>query len=139
MNATANLRPATPGEHADWLNGHCVIEGAVETEHGLLVPADQNVVIYSVQYREDDVVDGDVPRDDVTTTIYDCDDEDPVEHAIRIIRQEGLSFAATGRDWAADPDGSHLIDYREGIRVEVTAHLHGWNDEDVRTIIDRVG
>lgn len=35
---TKNLRPATPDEEAEYFDGTLVIDGAVETEHGLLVP-----------------------------------------------------------------------------------------------------
>lgn len=136
MNDTANLRPATATETYEYLNGYRAIEGAVETEHGVMVPADRNVVIYETRFLEDDVHDGDFPRDDVTVTVYDCDD---VDDAVRYIEQSGCTFGATGTDWAADPDGSRIVNYGTGERVETTAHLYGWEDDDVVTIIERVG
>jgi hypothetical protein len=135
-DSTAELRPATWIETDNYLSGHWVIDGAVETEHGLMVPAHQNIVIYSTRFREDDVVDGDYPKDDVTTVVHDCDD---VEDAVRLIKWVGCTFAATGTHWAADPDGSFISDYATGERVANTVHLYGWSDADKARIRKEVG
>ena len=43
---------------------------------------------------------------------------------VRLCREYGLSFEATGHaDWASNPDGSQIVDYREGKREEVTFHF----------------
>jgi hypothetical protein len=67
---------------------------------------------------------------------YDVDD---IDHAVRIIEREGLTFAATGNDWAANPDGSYISDYATGERCAVTAHFDSFSDEDIIAVIERVG
>lgn len=101
-------------------------------------PTTPTVRLYRTRFLEEDVWEGDYPRDDVRTEDYDCTDE-PVEEAVRAITREGLSFAATGTDWAAHPDGTQIIDYGTGQREEVTAHLYGFSEADTATIIERVG
>lgn len=83
------------------------------------------VTIHAVHFLEDDIVDGDYPRDDTRTTVYDGL---TAREACELIRREGLSFAATGNDWAADPDGSRIVNYVTGERVEEFAHLSGFPD-----------
>jgi hypothetical protein len=95
------------------------------------------VKIIRVQYREDDVFEGDIPREcheNAREDLFECDD---IEDAVRYLR--GLSFAATGTDWAADPDGSRIIHYGEGIREETTGHLIGFSAADVEAIVAAVG
>jgi hypothetical protein len=95
------------------------------------------VKIIRVQYREDDVFEGSIPRECYELAredLFECDD---IEDAVRYL--SSLSFAATGNDWAADPDGSRIIHYGEGIREETTGHLIGFSEADTATIIERVG
>jgi hypothetical protein len=43
---------------------------------------------------------------------------------IEAIRRDGVRFDATGNGaWAAEPDGSHVVDYRTGEQEAVTWHL----------------
>lgn len=88
------------------------------------------------RFLEDDVVDGDYPRDDTREDVAECDD---AAEAARLIMSMGLSFAASGTDWAADPDGSRTVDYRTGMRAEISAHLSGWTDAETAEIIAAVG
>lgn len=97
------------------------------------------VTVYRTTFLEDDVVDGAYSidgYDDFTTTVYDADD---AAHAARIIAREGLTFAATGRDWAANPDGTTIVDYATGRREERTAELSGFTAADTAAIIAQVG
>ena len=101
------------------------------------------VRVHRVRFREDDVFEGSIPRecyDNARSEDFDFDaDDDAVEGAVRVIQREGLSFAATGADWAANPDGSVIVDYQFGEREEVTAHLIGFTVEQVNAIIEQVG
>ena len=36
---------------------------------------------------------------------------DTLDEAVDVITREGLTFTATGADWAANPDGSVIVDY----------------------------
>lgn len=94
------------------------------------------VTIYRVYFREEDIHDGDIPRDNVWTDVFtDLD----VSEAADILIREGLSFAATGTGWAADPDGSFISNYRTGERCETTGCLAEFSDTEISEIIARVG
>ena len=58
-----------------------------------------------------------------------------VEEAVRVIQREGLTFAATGNDWAANPDGTIITDYATAEREETTAHLHGFSEAHTALIM----
>jgi hypothetical protein len=97
------------------------------------------VKVITVSFLEDEVFEGDIPREcfeNARTEEYECDD---FEEAVRVFEREGLSFAATGNDWAADPDGSRIVNYATAERHEVSAHLDGFSDAYVRAIIAYVG
>jgi hypothetical protein len=97
------------------------------------------VKIITVSFLEDDVFDGGIPQvsyDNATTADFEVD---TVEEAVRVISNAGLSFAATGTDWAAHPDGSQIVDYATAEREDVTAHLHGFTENDATAIINAVG
>lgn len=97
------------------------------------------VKVTTVRYFEDEVFEGSIPReryDNATTEIFEVDD---IEEAVQVFTSRGLTFAATGNDWAANPDGSYISDYRLGERVEETARLEGFTDEQIRTIVAAVG
>lgn len=106
------------------------------------------VKVYVQRFTEDEIAvrdeDGDIveyadpPCDDEHVHVEEYDDLTAVEAAERIVR-EGLSFAATGSDWAADPDGSYISDYATGERTAKTAHLSGFHPRVVAAIIERVG
>ena len=94
------------------------------------------LTIYRTYFLEDDIVDGDYPRDDTETEIHAGIGAAEAAHLIEL---EGLSFAATGNDWAADPDGSYVVDYHTGKRCETSAHLDGFPERVVSAIIAKVG
>jgi hypothetical protein len=104
------------------------------------------VTIHEVRYLEDECalldehgnVEGyEIPYDDAhtTTTVYD---ELTAREAADRIRREGLTFAATGNDWAANPDGSYISNYGTGERCETTAHLSGFHPRVVDAIMQAV-
>lgn len=90
------------------------------------------VTIHRTRYLESDIHDGDVPRDDVETNVYD---ELTAREAVNLISREGLSFTATGADWATDPDGSYISDCATGERTETSAHLSGFHPRVVTAIM----
>ena len=92
------------------------------------------VAIIKTYYLLDDIVDGDYPRDDTSIVEYGVED---VAEAVDLLQREGVSFEATGSNWAAQPDGSAVENYATGQQVEVTAHLRGFTDADTRTIMER--
>ena len=84
-----------------------------------------------------DVHDGEPDITRISDTSYAADD---VAEAIEWLKNDGLSFAATGSDWAADPDGSFCSDYATGEECEKTAFLSGaWTDHEIAQIINEVG
>lgn len=105
------------------------------------------VTIIEVRYTEDEIAikdeDGvtyehaDPPHDDehTRTTVYD---ELTAREAADRIRREGLTFAASGNEWAANPDGSYDSNYDTGERCETTAHLSGFHPRVVAAIADVV-
>lgn len=94
------------------------------------------VTFYHTYFLESDIHDGDIPRDDTRADIYRADD---AEEAAKWISMEGLTFAATGNEWAADPDGHRTLDYATGRSVEVSAHLSDCTDAEIAAVIDLVG
>jgi len=94
------------------------------------------VTIHRTRFLESDVWEGDYPRDDVRTDVYD--DMTAIE-AANLLKREGLSFDATGADWAADPDGSYISDYGTGERTETSGHLSGFHPRVAAAIIRAVG
>lgn len=94
------------------------------------------VTIRRLYYLEDDIRDGDVPRDDERVETYD---ELTAHDAVDLIMREGLTFAATGNDWAANPDGSRIVDYATAKREETTAHLAGFSPRVLDAIKEVVG
>jgi len=67
---------------------------------------------------------------------FECD---TVEEAVQVIQREGLTFAATGADWAANPDGTIITDYSTAEREETTAHIDTFSDTDAAAIVEAVG
>ena len=97
------------------------------------------VKVTTITFLEDDIYEGSLPRevyDAARTDEYEVDD---IDEAVRVLTREGLTFAATGTDWAANPDGSYISDYATGERREVTAHLDGFTPAAVAAIVERVG
>ena len=97
-----------------------------------------SVTIHETRFTEDEITDGDIPYDDdhMTTTVYD---DVSAAVAASTLARHGLSFVATGNDWAADPDGSYVSNYATGERVETSGHFSGFHARVVAAIMDRVG
>ncbi len=93
------------------------------------------VTFHRVHFLEADVCDGDSPRDDTRTSVHD--DLTAVE-AARLIYRKGLTFEATGGVWAANPDGSRIVDYATGERVEESAHLSGFPERVAAAVMRAV-
>ena len=93
------------------------------------------VTFHRTHFLESDIWEGDFPRDDTRTTVHD---DLSASEAARLIRQEGLTFEASGGGWAADPDGSRIVDYATGERVEESAHLSGFPDRVAAVIMRSV-
>lgn len=83
------------------------------------------VKVITVSFFEDDVFEGSLPREAYDNAHVVMHDVENVQEAVDLIKREGLSFKATGTGWAANPDGSVIVDYSTGEREEVTAHLFG--------------
>jgi hypothetical protein len=97
------------------------------------------VKVITVSFLEDEVWEGSIPSkcyEDARVESFECDD---IEEAVRVIQREGLTFAATGNDWAANPDGSVIVNYATAEREEVTAHIDSFSDADAAAIIEAVG
>jgi hypothetical protein len=93
------------------------------------------VKVYTLAYLPEDVYDGDIDADS-TEESYFVDD---VDEAVKIISGFGLSFEASGSDWAADPDGSYTSNYGTGEEISRSAHLMYFTAAQERAIIARVG
>ena len=74
------------------------------------------------------------PSDDVADFndlpfYHGTDDEtvafDSVAELVDAVRRDRVTFAATGSDWASDPDGSQVIDYATAERECVSWHFDG--------------
>jgi hypothetical protein len=102
------------------------------------------VRVVRVRFMEDDIHDGDFPRDDIREDVFDWDvttdpREEIIDGAVAILQREGLTFAATGNEYAANPDGSRIIDYAAGQREETSAHFIGFTVEMLAEVMERVG
>jgi len=97
------------------------------------------VRIIRVTFLESDVYEGSIPAsayEDAVEEEYVCDHW---MDAVNRLQCEGLTFSATGNDWAANPDGSVIVDYATGRREEVTAHLSTFSAYHEAEIIEAVG
>ena len=92
------------------------------------------LTIHRTFFLESDIADGDYPRDDIVTDVWE---DVSASEAAGILERQGLSFAATGSDWAADPDGSYITDYRTGQRCETSGHLSGFHPRVHAAIMER--
>lgn len=97
------------------------------------------VRVTRVRFREDEVFEGSIPRECYENAHEEDFEVDDLDEAVRVFEREGVTFAATGNDWAASPDGSRIVDYGEGVREETTARLRDFSESDTRAIIERVG
>jgi hypothetical protein len=94
------------------------------------------VTIYRNYFLPEDIHDGDI---NYSSTWQDVYEDVSASEAADILNREGLSFAATGNDWAALPDGSYVVNYGTGEAVEVSGHLSGFAPRLVDAIIRKVG
>lgn len=106
------------------------------------------VTIHELRFTEDEIAvldedgntswyaDPPVDEDHLTTTVHEGLS---AREAAELIQSEGLTFSATGNDWAANPDGSYVSDYVTGERCETSAHLSGFPDRVVDAIMAVVG
>lgn len=113
------------------------LEAALEAGTMTLFTPGANVRVIRVRFLEDEVYDGGIPQasyDNAITETYECDD---TADAVRVLQREGVTFAATGSDYAANPDGSVIIDYATAEREEVSAHLNGFTPA-AAALIERI-
>lgn len=105
-------------------------------------PTTPTVRIIEVRFLESDVFEGTLHRchyENARIEDFECDAPDEVDEAVRALERAGVSFAATGNEWAADPDGSYISNYATGERVETSGHLYGFSEAQANTIMERVG
>lgn len=102
------------------------------------LPTTPTVRIIRVRFLEDDVFEGSIPRECYESATVEDFEVEGADGAAAIIQREGLSFDATGTDWAANPDGTVITDYATGEREEVTAHLYGFDANDIAAIVEWV-
>jgi len=93
------------------------------------------VTIHRTYFLEEDVWEGDFPRDDTVTEVFEG--LSAVE-AAQLLEREGLTFGATGGDWAGDPDGTRIVNYGTGQREETSGHLSGFHPRVELAIVERV-
>jgi hypothetical protein len=94
------------------------------------------VTIYRSYYLTDSIYDGSVAYHRI-----DKEEHESVHasEAARLLSDAGLSFAATGNTWAADPDGSYTANYATGEECETSGHLEGFAPRLHAAIAEKVG
>lgn len=99
------------------------------------------ITVITVEFTEDDIYEGSIPTECYTDAWErrEVIEIHSIPEAVEVLTSRGLTFAATGSAWAADPDGSYVADYVTGLRREVSAHLDGFNAHARRSIVARVG
>jgi hypothetical protein len=121
-----------------------------ERDHPWYLAKDEQVPegmrgVLIVTRRFTDIYEGDIDYRSIDSEMYPLAyfgkwadggelDETTLGALAALIRQHGLTFAASGGGWAADPDGSRIIDYATGEREEVSAHLYGMTDAESELI-----
>lgn len=98
------------------------------------------IKIIRITYLDSDIFEGSLPRevyDNAEVELFEVDD---ISEAVDVFRRHGVSFAATGNDWAADPDGSYVSNYSTGENVETTGHFEDDFPADaIAAVIAEVG
>ena len=97
------------------------------------------VRIIRVVFLEDEIFEGTISHECYENARTEDFEVDDIEEAVHVIKREGLTFEASGSDWAAHPDGTQIIDYGTAQREEVSGHLIGFTPAQVATIVERVG
>jgi hypothetical protein len=90
-------------------------------------------------FLESEVFEGDYLNAPSTETEIRVYDGMHLTDMVRMCRDNGLTFEASGNDWASNPDGSQIVDYREGRREEVTFHFVDVPERLQLAVIDAVG
>ena len=93
------------------------------------------ITFHRTFFTEDNIIDGEIVNGEYRKDVVMAD---TIDEAVRYIEVEGLNFASTGNDWAADPDGSWMLNYATGMRVEVTATIDA-PEADHQRIMELVG
>lgn len=114
----------------------CALMGATCVESGapaLMPPrtyAARRIVTLLYEYADADGGPAEVCDDEtfnVDATPHRVEDEtlrfDTMAELVAAVRRDGVTFQATGADWATDPDGSHIIDYATAERETVSWHF----------------
>lgn len=90
-----------------------------------------DLIVIRTRYTE--VYEGDPVDPDILTEVHEDID---LHEAIRIARNEGVTFGATGTTWAGLPDGSFTRNYATGEQEEVTVHPQGiWPASDYAAFV----
>lgn len=99
------------------------------------------ITVITVRFAEDDVYEGSIPTEcyEDAWERREIIEFHSIPEAVEILKSRGLTFAATGGAWAADPDGSRVVDYATGTREEVSAHLDNVSAHAEKIIVARVG
>lgn len=92
------------------------------------------VTFHRTYFIESEISDGAYGPTENETVDYAADD---VQEAARWIQLEGLTF--DGGAWASDPDGSQIVNYETGRRVEAFAHLNTATPAEFAAIVRLVG
>jgi hypothetical protein len=95
--------------------------------------------VIRVTFLEDEVFEGGIPMECYENARSEDFEVEDVDEAVAVLMQAGVTFAATGTSWAADPDGSRITDYATAERQETSGHLYGFAPFHVDAIIERVG
>ena len=101
--------------------GSVTVAARVVASHGVV-----SVVILEQYFTDDDVYDGDIDYQSERFTLHtwERDDTNVTKWVADILDRYGVTFGATGAEWAADPDGSYVTNYRTGMRVTTSAFLY---------------
>jgi hypothetical protein len=95
--------------------------GRIETMQPTKQP---HVKIIEVHFLESEISDGDFPRDDVRTDYVEVNS---AEELVSVLQQYGTTENAGS--WWSDPDGSRIVNYSTGERVETSAHPYNIPEE----------
>ncbi|MFE0151364.1 hypothetical protein ACFWY5_29755 [Nonomuraea sp. NPDC059007] len=113
-----------------------------------------DVAIHKTYFHWDDVCDGDIPQDDTESEDWSMEDIEwyadshgdwadfdctvwrplPIAQAVaQILINEGLEEIGNATAFY-HVDGSYIVDNYTGKRVEVSGHIHDFDDETAREI-----
>lgn len=98
----------------------------------------RTLTIFETRYRIDDIVDGDIPNDDVREEVTTFGAYDTLDDVIRWLTDAGLTDYSSFPDWQpggwyVDPDGS-WPDYATGKECKPSGVLAGFEEWESRAI-----